>query len=313
MSAVPAPFYADVAEAPDGAEAHWLKTSDGVRIRSALWREGAKGTVLLFPGRTEYIEKYGPAAGELAARGYATLTVDWRGQGLADRPLKDANTGHVARFSDYQKDIAALLDHAVREKLPKPWFLLTHSMGGAIGLRALYNALPVKAVAYWAPMWGIRIHPALRPVAWALSSVGRTFGRGHLYAPGTSPKTYVAEAPFADNVLTTDATMYAFMQRQVTQHPDLALGGPSLHWLNSALFECLDLQRRPSPKIPCYTALGTLERVVDPRPIRDRMARWPGGTLDVIPNAEHEVMMENQGIRGHFYDAAARLFDANSH
>lgn len=105
--------------------------------------------MLLFPGRTEYVEKYGPAAGELAARGYATLTVDWRGQGLADRPLKDANTGHVARFSDYQKDIAALLDHAVREKLPKPWFLLTHSMGGAIGLRALYNALPVKAVAFW--------------------------------------------------------------------------------------------------------------------------------------------------------------------
>jgi alpha-beta hydrolase superfamily lysophospholipase len=96
--------------------------------------------------------------------------------------------------------------------------------GGAIGLRALYNALPVKAAAFSAPMWGIRIHPALRPVAWALSSVGRTFGRGHLYAPGTSPKTYVAEAPFADNVLTTDATMYAFMQRQVTQHPDLALG-----------------------------------------------------------------------------------------
>jgi len=44
-----------------------------------------KGTVLLFPGRTEYIEKYGPAAADFLARGFATVVIDWRGQGLADR------------------------------------------------------------------------------------------------------------------------------------------------------------------------------------------------------------------------------------
>ncbi len=311
MTLAPAPFFTDVAEAPDGATALWLTCADGVRIRAAFWRGGAKGTVLLFPGRTEYIEKYGPAAAELAARGYAMMTLDWRGQGLADRPLTDPATGHVASFRDYQKDIAALLAGARHAKLPEPFFLMAHSMGGAIGLRALYGGLPVRAAVFSAPMWGIRIHPALRPAAWVLSTASRSIGQSHQYAPGTTPITYVAEAPFADNVLTSDPPMYAFMQRQVRRHPELALGGPSLHWLSEALRECLKLRQRPAPKLPCLTVLGSLERVVDARPIHNRMARWPGGRLMMIPGAEHEVMMEKTAVRRRFYDEACKLFDAH--
>ena len=311
MTAPAAPFFADVAEAPAGTTACWLTCADGVRIRAAFWRGGTKGTVLLFPGRTEYIEKYGPAAAELAARGYAMITLDWRGQGLADRALPDRATGHVAHFRDYQTDVAALLDLTRRENLPQPYFLIAHSMGGAIGLRALYDGLPVRAAAFSAPMWGIRIHPALRPAAWALSTASRSIGQSHQYAPGTTPVTYVAEAPFADNVLTSDPRMYAFMQSQVRSHPELSLGGPSLHWLSEALRECLKLRRKASPKLPCLTALGTAERVVDTRPIHGRMARWPGGRLVMVPGAEHEVMMERPAIRTRFYDEACALFDAN--
>ena len=311
MTATAAPFFAEVADAPDGAVVRWLICADGVRIRAALWRGGTKGTVLLFPGRTEYIEKYGPAAGEMAARGYSMVTVDWRGQGLADRPLADRASGHVARFLDYQKDVAALLDFARAEKLPEPYFLVAHSMGGAIGLRAIYSDLPVRAVTFSAPMWGIRIHPALRPAAWVLSTASRVVGHSHQYAPGTKPITYVAEAPFAGNVLTSDPQMYAFMQAQVRSHPELALGGPSLHWLSEALRECFRQRLMASPKLPCVTMLGTVERVVDRRPIHDRMARWPGGKLIMVPGAEHEVMMETPAIRAQFYDNACALFDAH--
>ncbi|HQY43661.1 MAG TPA: alpha/beta hydrolase [Paracoccaceae bacterium] len=305
-----APFYADIAEAPGGHVARWLKTQDGVRIRVAFWRQGAKGTVLLFPGRTEYIEKYGPAAGEFARRGFAMVTLDWRGQGLADRFLPDRMTGHIGQFRAYQIDVAAAVALARSEGLPEPYFLVAHSMGGAIGLRALCEGLPVRAAAFSAPMWGIHMHPALRPAAWVVSTLSRPLGQSHLYAPGTTSQTYVLEAPFTDNVLTRDAGMYEFMRRQVRAHPDLSLGGPSLHWLNEALRDCLDLRRHTLPALPCYTALGTLERVVDPAPVRERMARWPQGQLDLISGAEHEVMMEAPAIRARFYDRSAALFDA---
>lgn len=306
-----APLYDDVARAPDGGRAVWINTLDGARLRAAWWGAGTKGTVLLLTGRTEYIEKYGPAASEFAARGYATLTWDWRGQGLSDRPLPDKATGHIDDFLYYQRDFHAALALAREENLPRPWYMVAHSMGGCIGLRALMDGAPVNAVAFSAPMWGIRLNPVVRPIAWGISAAGRYFGRGHLYAPGTRPVTYVVEAPFEGNVLTTDTEMYAFMRDQVTRHPDLALGGPSLHWLHEALLEANRLASKPSPSVPCYTALGMAERVVDTAAIRARMRHWAGGRLDLVPRAEHEVMMEGPAIRKRFYDAAAALFDAH--
>lgn len=306
----PAPFHADVAEAPAGATCAWLETSDGVRLRAAHWRAGAKGTVLLFPGRTEYIEKYGPAAGEFAARGYAMATVDWRGQGLADRLLEERAPGHVGLFADYQRDVAAFVGYLRAEALPEPWFLVGHSMGGCIGLRALHHGLAVRAVAFSAPMWGIRMHPGLRPLAWTMATFGPATGFGDRLVPSTSPMTYVLEAPFEGNFLTRDRAMYEFMQHQLTRHPDLAIGGPTLTWLREALRETRALARLPSPPLPCLTMLGRAERIVHIGAIHERMARWPGAAFDLVDGAEHELMMEVPAIRARFYDRVAALFDA---
>ena len=105
----PAPLHNDLARGPAGASGHWVQTRDGVRLRLGAWRNGAKGTVLIFPGRTEYIEKYGGAAAALAHAGYTSLAIDWRGQGLSDRLLSNRLIGHVHRFSDYQQDVQTLL------------------------------------------------------------------------------------------------------------------------------------------------------------------------------------------------------------
>lgn len=306
-----APLYADLAAGPAGGCAWWLHAADGVRLRAAYWPGGAKGTVLLFPGRTEYVEKYGRAAAEMAARGYGTLCIDWRGQGLADRPLADQMTGHVADFSQYQMDVQALLALADTQGLPKPLYLISHSMGGAIALRALMLGLPVQAAAFSAPMWGIRLTPWMRPVAVALAGFSHMLRQDHFYAPGTSPVTYVAGAPFQDNVLTSDREMYGVMKAQVRARPELALGGPSLGWLHAALAECRALAALPSPVLPVTCALGTAEKVVDVAAVHHRMDRWAKGRLDLYPGSEHEVMMEAHIHRLRFFDATATLFDTH--
>ncbi|MCW3784066.1 alpha/beta fold hydrolase [Defluviimonas salinarum] len=306
-----APFHADVAEAPAGETCVWLDTSDGVRVRAAHWREGAKGTVLLFPGRTEYVEKYGPAAAEFAARGYAMATIDWRGQGIADRLLDDRAPGHVGEFLDYQRDVAALLEFVRAEDLPEPYYLVGHSMGGCIGLRAIHDGLPVHAVTFSAPMWGIKMHWALRPVAWTLVTLAPPFGQGHRMVPTTSPMTYVLEAPFEGNVLTRNEEMFAFMRRQLIAHPELAIGGPTLQWLGEALRETRALRQMPSPALPCLTVLGAEERIVCAPAIHDRMHRWPGSEFDLVGSAEHELMMEGPEMRDKFYRRATALFDAS--
>ncbi len=288
-----APLFDDVADAPPGGQAFWCATSDGVTVRLAEWAPAdARGTVLLFPGRTEYVEKYGQLAGDLAAAGLATLTIDWRGQGLADRLLPDRTSGHVDRFSDYQRDVAVLVAHARRRDLPAPYHLLAHSMGGAIGLRALIEGLPVERAAFSSPMWGIALSAGLRPAAWSLSFAAMRLGLAHLAAPGTADSAYPHATPFAANLLTNDEAQYARMSRQTEAHPELALGGPSLGWLSEALAECRRLARRPSPATPCVTILGTDERIVDIRQVRRRMARWRNGRLVFIEGGRHETLMD---------------------
>lgn len=306
-----APYFAQIAEGPGDAETCWLTCEDGVRIRIGLWnRDAPAGTVLLFPGRTEYIEKYGRTACELAARGLATLSIDWRGQGIADRLADDPATGHVHWFSDYQKDVKAMVSAAHELNLPQPFYLIAHSMGGCIGLRALHEGLPVAAACFTGPMWGIKMAAATRPAAWALAWGGTLMGMGHAYAPGTGSSSYVSTAPFEDNMLTTDRAMWDYMKAQIDAHPELLLGGPSLRWLHEALRECRALDRMPSPPQPAIVFLGVNERIVDTSRIHSRMDRWPGGRLEMIDPGEHEVLMEGPETQKRLLDMMQAYFDS---
>ena len=306
----PAPLRNDLARGPGEGSGHWVQTPDGLRLRLGVWRSGTKGTVLIFPGRTEYIEKYGGAAAALAKAGYSCLAIDWRGQGLSDRLLPDRLIGHVHKFSDYQRDVQTLMSAAKSMDLPEPYFLIAHSMGGCIGLRALMQGLPVQAVSFSAPMWGILFHPpAKRALAWALSSLLYPFKLAEMRAPGSSIGPYLLEVAFEDNQLSCDPQMFEIMQYHLQELPDCALGGPSLRWLNEALHEMLALHRRRAPNAPALCFVGGLETIVDPRRIQQRMAHWPGARLKVVPQAKHEFMMERPEIRGAFYRETIAHFD----
>jgi lysophospholipase len=307
----PAPYHEAVATGgPPGGHAVWLKAADGVRLRLGVWPVGARGTVMMFPGRTECVEKYARPAAEFAAMGYASVALDWRGQGLADRPLADPMVGHVARFADYQHDVRAALAAMQALGLPVPVYLVAHSMGGCIGLRSLVEGLPVKAAAFTGPMWGIPPNPALAPVARALAGGARLIGRGTAYAPGTGPATYLATAAFDGNNLTTDRDMWDWMQAQVVKFPALALGGPSLHWVAEAMAEGRWLARRPLPDLPALIAIGSRERIVSPAAIRRIAARWRSARVLDVAGAEHEVLMESRERRSTVYSAISALFAA---
>ncbi len=296
-----APFFAEVADGP--AVARWITATDNVRLRAVHWApEAPKGTVLIFNGRTEYAEKYGRVAADLVARGYAVLTLDWRGQGLSHRSHRIALTGHVDEFSEYQRDVDALLDHADRIGLPRPFHLLAHSMGGCIGLRTLIRGGPIHSACFLAPMWGIMMSGSLRAGAWALSTSSRLLGLSHLPAPGRSATIEDAAEAAEANMLTRDADSFDWVRRQVTLHPQLGLGDPSLHWLHEALLETRALAALPSPDVHCLTMLGTEEWVVDSVRIRQRMSDWPGAEFLMIEGGRHELLIDSDKARGERID-----------
>src|SRR4030088_2441683 len=88
-----------------------LKTPDGVALRFARWAPppGRKGTVCLFQGRSDFIEKYFETVRDLRARCFAVATLDWRGQGMSDRALPDRRKGYVRSFTEYQIDLDSFI------------------------------------------------------------------------------------------------------------------------------------------------------------------------------------------------------------
>ena len=88
---------------PKGAIVGSIKTIDGVQLRYARWRptgRSTQGTVCLFQGRAETIEKYFETISDLRRRGFAVATLDWRGQGGSERQLRNPRKGHVDSFAE---------------------------------------------------------------------------------------------------------------------------------------------------------------------------------------------------------------------
>ncbi|GLQ34534.1 hydrolase [Amylibacter marinus] len=291
-----APFYSDIARAPLGEICEYRTASDGVRLRVVGWKGGTKGTVLIFHGRTEYCEKYGPTVEHFCTRGYSVAMVDWRGQGLSQRIHKRPTIGHVENFTDYQLDVAVLLEFLMDHGFPAPRVMLAHSMGGAIGLRALFEGLNIERVLFSAPMWDIAVNGWLNQI---IKVYIQSFGRI------ISPKSLVSSTNIRNpsfvqdldtNNLTNNAEEYEFRIKQLSTHPDLEIGGPSIQWVYEALRETKLLRAKPTPKVPVMCFLGTDERIVSQAAVYKMMDRMENGTLRVYPDAKHELLIEQPHV-----------------
>ena len=138
-----AKFYDEIAEGPQQAKAYWMDTDDNVRVRVGTYHAMGEshGTILLMLGRFGYVERYGRVAKLFADRGFSTAVVDWRSQGLSDRMAADPQAGHISDFSDYQRDVDAMMKAVEWLDMPKPYVLVGISMGACIGLRSLLRPM----------------------------------------------------------------------------------------------------------------------------------------------------------------------------
>jgi len=305
-----APLYSKIAEGPANGRSFWIHADDMVRLRVGLWKSNDKknGTVFVFPGRTGYIERYGRIATWLSECGLASFAIDWRGHGLSERLTEDRNTCHVGQFSDYQRDVDAMINAAKEFDLPKPWYLIGNSMGACIGLRAILEGMDVAACAFIAPMWAIKLSPVQHYSAWALSWAAQAAGKGHVYAPGYDGQNYVLKTEFVDNSMTNDPEMYRYFSNQARSQSDLLVGGPSMGWLFQSLKECQSLSKMSSPDIPCITFCGAQDEDIDIRAVEYRMARWTNGKFELIQSSKHDVLHEIAEIRQSVMSKICDLF-----
>ena len=296
---------------PEGAETGFIETPDKVRLRYAFWWRGdgpTNGTVCLFHGRGECIEKYFESIEELLQRGFAVATMDWRGQGGSSRVLHNRRKGHVRSFAQYDRDLAQFVQEVVLPDCPPPYYALAHSMGGNVVLRSLKTYSWFDRVVCVAPMVGLKRRIVPWPVIRAIAEFARGLGGGGLYVPGGRDLPTECR-PFKDNPLTRDIDRYKRNGMILEADPDLATGSPTIGWLVAALRAIEALQAaefRIEIKIPVLIVQAAYDRVVSNEAIGELSSSLPAGANIFIDGSRHEILMERQLVREQFWAA----FDA---
>lgn len=298
---------------PSGAVTGTL-SSGGVRLRFARWeatRGPRRGTVCLFGGRGEFIEKYFEVIADLRRRGFAVATLDWRGQGGSQRLLPEPHKGHVRDFREYDQDLLRFMKEIVLPDCPPPFIGLGHSMGGHILLRnAVRPGSWFDRMVLTAPMIAFCPTKIGYPlaVARAYAESGTLIGLGASIIKGGSPVP--AElAEFEGNLLTSDRERWQRTRSVLETAPDLGIGSPTIFWLRAAYRSMapMALSRFPaSVQVPILLFAAGADGIVHTRAIEDFGVQLKVGTHILLPGSRHEILQEVDSIRLRFWAA----FDA---
>jgi lysophospholipase len=294
-------------DVPEGAEESWLEGRGGVKVRvmTAPARGTSRGSVIVAPGRTEFIEKYFEVTRELQERGFAVFCIDWRGQGLSGREVENGLKGHLSSFDDPVNDLSTALKLCAA-RLPRPHIGLAHSMGGAILLRALQTRrIELDAAAFTAPMWGIQ---GLSEMAKKYARFMVSLGVGGQFAPSVEKKW--KRENFKRNPVTNDRERHARCQGLVAEEPRLALAGPTIGWVAAAA-DATEAFLQPGAlahvRIPILVATAGDEQLVDNASHPLVIEQLPDATHITVEGAKHEILMERDEKRAEFWAAFDRL------
>ncbi len=296
---------------PEGAIDGRIKASDGVELRFARWPASGgtpKGTVCVFPGRAEMIEKYFEVVSELRERGFAVAVLDWRGQGGSARMLADLLKGHVGDFAEYQLDLEAFMEQVVLPNCPPPYFALAHSMGAANILRAMHEGRGwFDRAVLCAPMVNLRIKRWPRAARYFTRFMS-LIGLGHRYIPGGSAVA-VTNRPFSGNPVSSDPLRYERIAAITKGETSLGLGSPTLSWISSAFRQIDDFaapEYAAKLQRPVLIIGAGSDRLVSTTASEKFAKGLPAGKFIVISGSRHEILIENDAIRSQFWAA----FDA---
>ncbi len=297
---------------PSGAIPGTFISRDGVKIRYALWPRTADkrlGTVCLFGGRGEFIEKYFETITDLRRRGFAVASMDWRGQGGSDRLLKNPRKGHVEDFANYDRDLGQFMSEIVLPDCPAPYYGMAHSMGGHILLRsALTKVCWFDRIILSAPM--IDILPELLKAPFLRFAVEAVvlIGLGDLYVPGGKPESEEMRS-FEENQLTSDPLRHERICDVLKAAPWLGIGSPTWGWLQAASRSIAQINAfgfASSIRVPVLIVAAGNDTIVSTRTIERFASQVKTCRHLVIAGAKHELLQERDQIRDQFWAA----FDA---
>lgn len=180
-------------------------------------------------------------------------------------------------------------------------------MGGHANLRIAHD-LPdaFDAMVFSAPMWGIQLGSGvILALTLAVARLNMLLGRAEAYVLGGAEQG-ISDEPFEGNKVTNDPSRFKRCMDLLRAMPDLGLGAPTYEFFDVSWMS-MGMARQPDYlagiKTPLLVTCGAEERIVDNDTIAQMMPHLTNGELVMVPDAQHEILMEKDGARGVFWTA----------
>jgi acylglycerol lipase len=240
---------------------------------SSLPDKRATAAVLLIHGYAEHTGRYHRVIRELNDRGYSVYAIDHQGHGLSEGTRAD-----VERFDDYTEDLSDYYSSLKELSDVKSWFVLGHSLGGAIALKfAIRYQDELRGLILTGPL--LQLHVTVpRPVEQMIRYLSAIFPQMPLMKLDTEA---LSRDPDVVRNYRNDPLVYngRLRARMGLHFRDLASEMPGL--FSKVL-------------LPFWAGHGTLDRITNPHGTKMLYERSPSAdkTLKMYDGLFHEILNE---------------------
>ncbi|KAL6627245.1 hypothetical protein ACP70R_030971 [Stipagrostis hirtigluma subsp. patula] len=219
-----------------------------------LWAPAAaemRGILVIIHGLNEHSGRYLHFAEQLTACGFGVYAMDWIGHGGSD-----GLHGYVPSLDYVIEDIEVLLDKIMMENPGVPCFLLGHSTGGAVVLKAsLYPHIREKLEGIILTSPALRVKPA-HPIVGAVAPIFSLVAPKFQFKGANKRGIPVSRDPAALLAKYSDPLVYTGPIRVRTGNEILRISSYLLHNLKKVT-------------VPFMVLHGTADRVTDPLASQD--------------------------------------------
>ncbi|ONM28605.1 monoacylglycerol lipase [Zea mays] len=210
-----------------------------------------RGILVIIHGLNEHSGRYVHFAEQLTACGFGVYAMDWIGHGGSD-----GLHGYVPSLDYVIEDIEVLVDRILMENPGVPCFLLGHSTGGAVVLKAsLYPHIREKLEGIVLTSPALRVKPA-HPIVGAVAPIFSLVAPRFQFKGANKRGIPVSRDPAALLAKYSDPLVYTGPIRVRTGHEILRISSHLLHRLEKVT-------------VPFLVLHGTADRVTDPLASRE--------------------------------------------
>jgi lysophospholipase len=310
-------LHPDPAEPVQGPRRHapygFLQTEKAIQLRYGHWPcESAcrRGTAIVLGGRTEFMEKYLTTFQALQARGLDVFSLDWRGQGLSSRLLRDPTRGYIRSYDQYVSDLEFFFRKIVLPNARGLLIAVAHSMGAHILLHYLNkNPDGMDKAVLISPMIDIRTAPVPNALARLCCRLMIKLGKASQNLPAMR-RNDAYRRRFSKNLLTHSKARFNQIQLTLCQNPQLVITGVTYGWL-SATFESIDTIHRPGfaqqISTPMLVVVAGEDHVVRNQAVIRFAAQLPERQVFRIAGAYHEILQESEPLQSQFWQVFDRF------